>query len=149
MNNKIQDHNIKIDGDALGILKEIQDSLKYKASYSSIIRTLKQDHEKVNQKYNGWVNYETWLVNLWLGDDSSSYEYWREAALEAIKNAKDDKTFSKIERATLDLMDRLKDEIEESSPCQDASLYTDLMGAAISEVNYHEIAEHMINDLEV
>ena len=145
--NKIQDHNVKIDADALRILKEIQDSLKYKASYSSIIRTLKQDHEKVNQKYNGWVNYETWLVNLWLGNDSSSYEYWREAAQEAIKNAKDDKTFSKIERATLDLMERLKDEIEEANPIQDASMYSDLMNSAISEVNYHEIAEHMINDI--
>ena len=25
--------------------------------------------------YNGWTNRETWLVNLWLGNDMSSYDF--------------------------------------------------------------------------
>jgi hypothetical protein len=25
-------------------------------------------------KYNGWANRETWLVNLWFGDDLTMYE---------------------------------------------------------------------------
>ena len=25
--------------------------------------------------YNGWTNRETWLVNLWLGNDMSGYDF--------------------------------------------------------------------------
>ena len=27
-----------------------------------------------NETYNGWTNRETWLVNLWFGDDWESYD---------------------------------------------------------------------------
>ena len=33
----------------------------------------------MGEKYNGWTNYETWLVNLWLGNGGSG-EHWREQA---------------------------------------------------------------------
>ena len=26
------------------------------------------------EKYNGWSNRETWLINLWFGDDNPSVE---------------------------------------------------------------------------
>lgn len=28
--------------------------------------------------YNGWANYETWNVALWLGNDEGSYSFARE-----------------------------------------------------------------------
>ena len=28
--------------------------------------------------YNGFTNYETWAVSLWLGNEYASYQYWRE-----------------------------------------------------------------------
>ena len=30
--------------------------------------------------YQGWTNYETWAVNLWLGNEQGSHEYWQEQA---------------------------------------------------------------------
>ena len=30
--------------------------------------------------YNGWTNYETWRVHLWLSNDEGSYNYWLEEA---------------------------------------------------------------------
>lgn len=27
-----------------------------------------------NEKYNGWTNYDTWLVALWLGNDYNNYQ---------------------------------------------------------------------------
>lgn len=27
-----------------------------------------------NEKYNGWSNYDTWLVALWLNNDESNYK---------------------------------------------------------------------------
>lgn len=102
-----------------------------------------------NKTYNGWTNYETWNVALWLGNDQGSQNYWSEAAQECYDNAEEEHSFTRVERATLDLSDRLKSEMEEANPVADqASMWADLMGAALSEVNWYEIAEHYIEDVE-
>lgn len=103
-----------------------------------------------NQEYNGWTNYETWCVNLWLGNDQGSDEYWRERAQTAWDESETETSFTRAERATLTLSDSLKDEIEQgaSERISDASLYSDLLSAAISEVNWYEIAEHFISDVD-
>ncbi len=63
-------------------------------------------------------------------------------------------TFTREERAVLDLADSLKDSYEEAM-CDlldrskaGASVWSDLLGAALSEVNWHEIAQHMIEDVD-
>jgi len=99
-------------------------------------------------EYNGWTNYETWAVNLWMSNDQGSDSYWNETAQELYNDADSDKTFTREERAALDLSDRLKDEHEQSQPDLGATLWTDLLGAAMSEVNWYEIAEHYIADVE-
>jgi hypothetical protein len=33
-----------------------------------------------NTKYNGWTNYETWNVALWIGNDQGLYNLARECA---------------------------------------------------------------------
>ncbi len=108
------------------------------------------------QTYNGWTNYETWNVALWLDNEQGSYNYWQDRASECYDEAKETPSanarltgrepFSTKERATFALADALKDEIEEGNPLQDAGMYSDLLGAAISEVNWHEIAGHYLDD---
>lgn len=105
-------------------------------------------------KYNGWTNYETWNVKLWMDNEEGSYHYYGEVAQECWDDAEADDTFTREERATLNLADRLKDEYEtamqdwlEESKRQ-SSVWADLLGAALSEVNWHEIAEHLIEDVE-
>ncbi len=99
-------------------------------------------------EYNGWTNYETWAVNLWMSNDQGSDFYWNETAQEVYNDADTDKSFTREERATLNLSDRLKDEHEQSQPELGATLWTDLLGAAMSEVNWYEIAEHYIADVD-
>jgi hypothetical protein len=36
----------------------------------------------VDKGYNGWSNYETWNVKLWIDNDEGSYEMWRERTRE-------------------------------------------------------------------
>lgn len=96
--------------------------------------------------YNGWTNYETWNVNLWIENEEGSYRYWREVTRECIDAAEADGTFTKEERAALDLMERLKDKITEGAPDLGASMYSDILGAALSDVNWMEIARSMIDN---
>ena len=102
------------------------------------------------KEYNGWTNYETWCVNLWMSNDQGSDEYYRETAQEIYDDSESDKTFTREERATLTLSDRLKDEFEEqqSELTGITGVFADLLGAALSEVNWHEIAEHYVEDVD-
>lgn len=98
------------------------------------------------QKYNGWTNYETWVVNLWMDNDAGS-DYWREQAEEALRNpgAYAEKYLTRKESATLALADSIKATHEEAQP-EVTGVFADLINAAMSEVNWHEIAEHYVND---
>jgi hypothetical protein len=101
------------------------------------------------EKYNGWTNYETWLCKLWIDNDEGSQDYWIEEAQNAYDNAEAEDSFTKSERAALDLMDNLKDWHENTiseSGIPDSGFIADLMNAAMSEVNWHEIAESLIED---
>ena len=89
-----------------------------------------------HQVYNGWYNYETWVCALWLQNDQGSCSYWEEMTNEC--------------EDVYSLSQMIKDEIEEGDPTNDeASLYSDLMSAAISEINFNEIAHHFWDDYRV
>ena len=68
-------------------------------------------------------------------------------AQETYDAAESCQSFSRVERAQLDLMDELKNEFEDSNPLlEQANCYSDLLGAAMSDVNWHEIACSVIED---
>lgn len=86
--------------------------------------------------YNGWENYETWNVALWIGNEQYTDEQARELCDGLDK---------------YDAGQELK-EFVESMPdvepvLENASMASDLLGAALSEVNWSSIAEHYIDDL--
>ena len=99
------------------------------------------------KEYNGWYNYETWLVKLWIDNEEGSSRYWDETAQEVYDESEAETSFTREERATLDLSDRLKNEFDEAQP-ELPGFWADLLNAAMSEVNWYEIAEHYIADVE-
>jgi hypothetical protein len=105
-------------------------------------------------KYNGWTNYETWNVALWLDNEQSSERCWRATAQECYDEATittrlgDMPIFTREENARRVLEDKLKEEVTESMPDLGSSMAADLLGAALSEVNWREIAEHYILDVD-
>lgn len=118
----------------------------------AIVQPGEIDHGRLLKKYNGWTNYETWALSLWIDNDHGSYLYWREAAQEAYENAKPNPfldTFDRTRQACYALAQRLKEETEEADPLAgNADFYTDVLGGAISEVDWASIAEHWIDDLD-
>jgi hypothetical protein len=77
--------------------------------------------------YNGWTNYETWAVKLWLDNSQGDQEYAAELCTKAQNefNAADD----------------LRAFVEESMPDLGASMASDLLSSALGRVNWREIAE--------
>lgn len=96
--------------------------------------------------YNGWTNYETWAVKLWIDNEEPSYRYWTERAREAIKSPEPNQ-FAEGGHLSPEytLAQQLKSEFEDMMPDLGASMWADLLNSAFSEVNWFEIAKSMID----
>jgi hypothetical protein len=105
-----------------------------------------------DKTYNGWSNYETWCVNLWLSNDEGTYRHCRSLAREAVNGAEDSSQVRDgiwtIEEATrFQLADALKDFLGELNPLSaQASVFSDLINAALCEVDWHEIADAFLEE---
>lgn len=102
----------------------------------------------MTDKHNGWTNYETWLCALWLDNDVASQGLMRGLAAGAYAEAEADDTFTRSEKATLDLADQIKDmheEMAEEFMSSQSGFFTDLINGGLSSVNWYEVAEHYIS----
>jgi hypothetical protein len=94
----------------------------------------------MNEKgYNGWTNYETWLIKLWMDNDEGSYHYWQDSAQEAYDDDHED--------AASNLAETLKQIYNDNAP-EVSGVYADLLNASLGEVDWHEIAESLLEDVE-
>jgi len=83
-----------------------------------------------DKSYNGWTNYATWRVNLEIFDGASCNDYYIGSFLEPYD-------------VGLALKEHAEEFIEQSSP---EGLARDYAMAFLSDVNWYEIAEHLIED---
>lgn len=85
-----------------------------------------------DNKYNGWINYATWRVNLEIFDGLSL----------------SDMGWQKLDE--YDLAEALKDHVDEVLFCDidDTGLAADYARAFLQDVSWREIAQHMICDFE-
>jgi phytoene dehydrogenase-like protein len=103
--------------------------------------------------YNGWTNYETWLVALWLDNEQATYEQWREDARRIWEDAPGTKEatawgWTRLEAATHSLASALRDQLTELEEVGQSGFHTDLLRSALDEVDWHEVARHYLGDIE-
>lgn len=106
--------------------------------------------------YNGWPNYPTWNVALWMDNDEGSYGHARELARDAINentstDCADDDDAQEVETldrdgAVYDLGEALKGWHEGATP--DLEGFTaDIFGWAMGFVEWRHIAEHLVDEV--
>jgi len=88
--------------------------------------------------YNGWTNYETWCVKVWMDNDEGTHNYWLERAGEIAESDEDNKRIT--------LADELKDSYAEDMPELSASVWSDLLSSAMQSVDWREIAVSLLED---
>jgi len=100
--------------------------------------------------YQGWTNYETWNVKLWIDNEEGSYCYWRDAAQEAWDDPEENQFIPEREkRAEITLAKRLKYEFDDGADLPELpGPYSDLLNAALQSVNWYEIAASMLEDVD-
>jgi hypothetical protein len=90
--------------------------------------------------YNGWTNYETWVVNLWLTNDSGSVDYLNEMARDCLTHLDGDKN-----DAIWELAKRIEENHDEFKP-EANGVFADLLNHALGCVNWREIAQYIIDE---
>jgi hypothetical protein len=83
--------------------------------------------------YNGWSNYETWCVKLWIDNDEASYNRFRRIVRSAETKSK--------------AADEVKEMMYDEMPNLGGTLWADLLSAAFGEVDWFEMVESEWDDL--
>ena len=101
----------------------------------------------MSDSYNGWSNYETWVCHLWMTNDGGGY--WDDIARDIAECAEDyrgeyPESFTLVDIATRLLSDRIRDEMQ--IPDDLEGMWRDLVGSALDEVDWSEIAESLLGE---
>lgn len=92
-----------------------------------------------DQRYNGWHNYETWLFNLWFDNvfSEDAEDVWEQSDHDA-------------NEAGAQLAEYIESFAEEFvfSEHNSAGFVSDILGYAQQAIDYREIADNYIMDLE-
>ena len=103
------------------------------------------------QTYNGYANYETWLISVQIDNDQHSIEFFVDAAKHHYDISEDQKYFTKKEEAIISFAEYMKEWYEENINI--GGLWRDMILAALGTVDWHELAgkymEQALENVEV
>ena len=97
-----------------------------------------------DETYNGWKNYPTWAVNLWLTNDPGSEEWAMDITRAAVDN---DGPHMRYDVAS-ELKYAVREMIENEENGGAEGMAGDLLGYALDCVDWYEIADAFIEMCE-
>ena len=104
----------------------------------------------LSEEFYGWTNRETWVCKLWMDNDETSQTHWAEmAAQELARLPLDSRVSSRWHSARQSLAEILRDTHDVIADDYISALpgvLTDLLGTALSAVDWSEIAEALLED---
>ena len=92
-------------------------------------------------EYNGWVNYETWAMNLWIENDPGTQDEMREICQNAVDREES------VEDAIHAARSVLEDTWEERKPDLGATVWSDFVTTSFGEVHWYDIVEDVVKEL--
>ncbi len=106
-----------------------------------------------DKTHDGFTNFETWAVAVWIDDDRTNYHYWRDEARRHCSLALEreqvaEGIWTPEQAVRFCLADQLREEFTDNSPVTEPDVYADLLDAALSAVNWEEVAGHILEELE-
>jgi hypothetical protein len=102
-----------------------------------------------DETYNGWKNYPTWAVNLWLSNDRELYNETLSQVRELIENIVVREPFTREEAIRYETASTLQNWVtDDLAPDLGASFAADLLSYALSCVDWHEIADAWIENVQ-
>jgi len=96
------------------------------------------------QGYNGWTNFETWAVNIWISSEEGDYLHWQEVA----EGCRDEAGSDNAEVVEL-LADKLRDEhfaLGDEPYSAEYGLFCDITKGDLWNVNWQEVAAAILEE---
>ncbi len=107
-------------------------------AFMELLDAIEREPAPKDTTYSGWTNYETWVVGMFLDGNYTGEDTY----LEVLGIARSAPSTGK-------LADELKEYLTESIWPENvpATIGSDLLKAALSEVDWHELAEQKIREV--
>lgn len=93
--------------------------------------------------YQGWSNYATRTVNLWLSNDEGDYRFWTATARQALSDHDGDS-----DAAARYVADAVRETLGEMADASGVDgVLGDLLSGAIDDVDCEEVAQSWVGDV--
>lgn len=96
------------------------------------------------QEYNGWSNYPTWCVHLWLSNDQKTWEGCLVIGRQCIATAQPEPRWACGDR----LEQAVRGTIDLAAQAHGASVFTDLIGWTLGQVDWPGVADSVLEAIE-
>jgi uncharacterized membrane protein YheB (UPF0754 family) len=99
------------------------------------------------ERYNGWTNYETWCVNLWIENDQGDSCYWQERIADELTDWEDSEDKDELRDEVIgNLSTQLEEYINSEQMPEVHGVYADLLTTALQAVDWDEIVTAWVDD---
>jgi aromatic ring-opening dioxygenase catalytic subunit (LigB family) len=97
-----------------------------------------------DRSYNGWKNYETWLISLHINNSQGLFEYMRQVAKDTASAFPHEHGISRLIAVGDEVKDALLEHVCDDLAC--GSIAAECVHVVMGEVYWVEIAECLLED---